>query len=315
MIVDSHVHLFYENSDPRSWFIGSARTGIASMNKASGLSGDPEELYDQIAPELFDMTGDKLVASMDSAGIDRALILPIDLRLLTDEPAAFDPDFPSIEQKNRTYFEATRRHPGRLFSLCGIDPRRKGAADLFRKGVQEWGMLGLKLHPTAGYYHHDPACYPMYEAAREMDVPVVIHSGSEPAPLKCLYSQPKYIDAIAGDFPEVTFIIAHCGHGWYKEAVDLASMKPNLYCDFCGWQVEYLTNADYFLKPLRYALDFLGPWRVMFGTDGPAYTFFMNNKDWVEAVRNHASPSGITFSKEEIDIFLGGAAARLYGWD
>ena len=314
MIVDSHVHLFYEKSEPRSWLIGTARTGLAALNKATGVSGDPEELYSQMAPELFDKTGDKLVASMDAAGIQRAILLPIDVRLLSDEPSALDPDYPSIEQKNRTYSEAVQRHPGRLFSLCGVDPRRKHAADLFRKGVQEWGMLGLKLHPTAGYYPHDPACYPVYEAARDMKVPVIIHSGSEPAPLKCLYSQPKYIDAVAADFPEVTFIIAHCGHGWYKEAVDLASMKPNLYCDFSGWQVEYLNNPDYFLEALRYALDFLGPWRVLFGTDGPAYTFLMSNKDWVEAIRTHHSPSGIKFSQEEIEIFLGGSAMRLYGW-
>ncbi len=315
MIVDSHVHLFYENSDPKSWFIASARAGIASMNKTTGLSSDPEDLFSQLAPEMFDMTGDKLVASMDSAGIDKAVLLPIDVRLLTDEPDALDPDYPSIEQKNRTYFEATQRHPGRLFSLCGVDPRRKHAADLFRKGVQEWGMLGLKLHPTAGYYPHDPACYPVYEAAREMNVPVIIHSGSEPAPLRSMYSQPKYIDAVAADFPEVTFIIAHCGHGWYREAVDLASMKPNLFCDFSGWQVEYLTHPDYFFEALRFALDFLGPWRVLFGTDGPAYTFFMSSKDWVETIRSGTSPSGIRFSNEEIGIFLGGAAMRLYGWD
>jgi len=314
MIVDSHVHLFYENSDPLSWFIASARAAVAMFGKDSGEFGDVEALYQQLAPELFDENGDKLVSWMDEAGIDRAIILPIDLRLLTDEPAAFDQNYPTIEQKNRTYFEATQRHSGRIYSCAGVDPRRRGAADLFRKGVEEWGMVGLKLHPTAGYYPHDPQCYPMYEAAREMGVPVIIHSGNEPAPLKCMYSQPKYIDTIAADFPEVTFIIAHCGHGWYKEAVDLASMKPNIYCDFCGWQAEYLTGPDYFFGPLRYALDFLGPWRVLFGTDGPAYTVMMSDKDWVNAVREHKSPSGINLSDEEIEIFLGGAAARLYGW-
>jgi hypothetical protein len=298
-----------------SWFIGSVRAGFATLNKATGEKIDLYELYNQTAPGLFDKTGDKLVGWMDEAGIDRAIILPIDLRLLTDEPSGTDTDFPSIEEKNRTYFEATQRHKERLFSCAGLDPRRKSAVELFRRGVEEWGMIGLKLHPTAGYYPHDPACYPIYEAARKLNVPVIIHSGNEPAPLKCLYSQPKYIDAVAADFPEVTFIIAHCGHGWYKEAVDLATMKPNIYCDFCGWQVEYLTNPDYFFGPLRYALDFLGPWRVMFGTDGPAYTLLMSNKDWVEAIRNGSSPSGIQFSKEEIEIFLGGAAARLYGWE
>lgn len=314
MIIDSHVHLFYENSDPMSWFIGSARTGAATFAKSTGELGNVEELYQQLAPEIMDDNGDKLVPRMDEAGIERAIILPIDLRLLSDEPSAFDQTHPTIEQKNRTYFQATRRHKGRIYSFAGVDPRRHGAADLFRKGVAEWGMIGLKLHPTAGYYPHDPQCYPMYEAAREMGVPVIIHSGSEPAPLKCMYSQPKYIDTVAADFPEVTFIVAHCGHGWYKEAIDLASMKPNIYCDFSGWQVEYLTHPDYFFGPLRYALDFLGPWRVLFGTDGPAYPVFMSNKNWVNAIREHKSPSGIKFSDEEVDLFLGGAAAKLYGW-
>ncbi|MBS3759808.1 MAG: amidohydrolase family protein [Desulfobacterales bacterium] len=315
MIIDSHVHLFYENSDPMSWFIGSARSGVAVLNKATGEKMDPYELYEQTAPQLFDKNGDKLVGWMDEAGIDRAIVLPIDLRLLTDAPSATDIDFPTIEEKNHTYFEATRRHKGRLFACAGMDPRRKNAAGLFKKGLEEWGMIGLKLHPTAGYYPHEPACYALYEVARQYNVPVIIHSGNEPAPLKCMYSQPKYIDAAAADFPEVTFIVAHCGHGWYEEVVDLATMKPNIYCDFCGWQVEYLTHPDYFFRALRYAMDFLGPWRVLFGTDGPAYTLLMSNKDWVEAIRNPASPSGIKFSKEEIDIFLGGAAARLYGWE
>ncbi len=315
MIVDSHAHLFYENSDPMSWFLGTARAGIANLNKGTGEKKDPQELYDQAAPSLFDNNGDKIVEWMDEAGIDRVIILPIDLRLLTDEPSGIEKQYPSIEEKNKTYYEATQKHKGRIFSCAGVDPRRKNAVDLFRKGVEQWGMLGLKLHPTAGYYPHDPECYPVYEAARELNVPVIIHSGSEPAPLKCMYSQPKYIDAIAADFPEVTFIVAHCGHGWYKEVVDMATMKPNIFCDFSGWQVEYLTNPDYFFEALRFAIDFLGPWRVLFGTDGPAYTLFMSNRDWVEAIKNHKSPSNIQFSREEIEIFLGGAAARIYGWE
>lgn len=315
MIIDSHVHLFYEDSDPKPWFLGTARTGVAAFNKATGEKGDADSLYEEGIKTLSDINGDKTVSWMDEAGIERAIILPIDVRVLTDDPSTSNAGYPSIEEKNRTYFEATRRHSGRLFSYAGVDPRRKGAVDLFRKGVEQRSMLGLKLHPTAGYYPHDPVCYPMYEAAQEMDVPVIIHSGSEPAPLKSMYSQPKYIDAVAADFPDLKIIIAHCGHGWWQEAIDLASMKPNLYCDFSGWQGEYKANPDYFYRVLRCAIDFLGPWRVLFGTDGPAYVYFMSHKDWVEAASNPESPSGIQFSKEELEIFLGGAAAKLYGWE
>jgi hypothetical protein len=35
----------------------------------------------------------------------------------------------------------------------------------------------------------------------------------------------------------------------------------------------------------------------------------------MEAWLEPKSPSGITFSSEEIDIVTGGAAAKLYGWE
>ena len=146
MIVDSHVHLFYEDSDPKSWFIGTASVGVAMLNRETGEKGDAEEFYTQTAPLLFDKEGDKLLGWMDEANIERAIILPIDLRLLTDEPSAFDITYPTIEQKNRTYFEATQRHKGRIFSYAGMDPRRKGAADLFRIRIRVQSLLWGSYH-------------------------------------------------------------------------------------------------------------------------------------------------------------------------
>ncbi|MFW6113902.1 MAG: amidohydrolase family protein [Actinomycetota bacterium] len=111
----------------------------------------------------------------------------------------------SPEEKNRLYAGFTEKHSGRLLPYFGIDPRRKkGGLEQFRGGVEERGMIGLKLHPTTGFYPNDPVCYPFYEAAGEMGVPVLIHSGTEPSPLKPMFSQPCYIETAAADFPLTT---------------------------------------------------------------------------------------------------------------
>jgi len=311
MVIDSHVHLFFEGSDPRSFFIGSARAGIAFFNKQSGrMEIDPSEMYDANLELLGDRTGDKLVEKMDEAGIDKAIILPLDFWLGCPESEGI-----SIEEKNAIYASAVGRHKGRLLTHIGVDPRRKNALQLMKTGVEEYGAVGLKLHPTAGYYPDDPVCAPLYRQALEYDIPVLIHSGNEPAPLRIKFSQPKYIDTVAAEFPELKIIIAHAGHGWWQEAIDLASVKPNVYVDFAGWQMEYMNGADYFLHPLRFAIDTLGPWRVLFGTDGSMLDLILSPADWVAALREHSSPSGIQFDSREINIVLGQAAARLYNID
>lgn len=308
MIIDSHVHLFFEGSDPESFFIGSSRAGVAIFNKKSGdIYADVSDMLEGNLKSLSDKTGDRLVGLMDEAGIDKAFLLPLDFWLGCPKSKGI-----SIAEKNKLYAEAVKRHKGRLLTHIGVDPRRKNALALMKKGVEEYGAIGLKLHPTAGFYPDDPVCTPLYKKALEYGIPVLIHSGNEPAPLRIKFSQPRYIDTVAAEFPDLKIIIAHTGHGWWQEAIDLASVKPNVHVDFAGWQMQYMNGADYFYGPLRCAIDTLGPWRVMFGTDGSMLDVILSPRDWVLAHKESHSPSGIKFAPEEIDIVLGEAAARLY---
>jgi hypothetical protein len=289
--------------------MGCLRSGVALSNKKTGdCDADFASIYDASLSLISDRNGDKLVAKMDEGGIDKAIILPLDFWLGCPESKGV-----SIEEKNKIYAEAVKRHKGRLLTHVGVDPRRRNALAIIERGVTEYGAIGLKLHPTAGFYPDDPICAAVYEKAIECDIPALIHAGNEPAPLKIKYSQPKYIDAVAADYPDLKIIIAHAGHGWWREAVDLASVKPNVYLDFSGWQMEYDTGADYYYRPLRFAIDTLGPWRVLFGTDGSMLDSVLPPGDWVDVLKEPRSPSGITFAEEEIDIVLGAAAARLYG--
>ena len=128
----------------------------AIMGKETGQFSDPGALVDSLTPVLRDATGEKLVAEMDAAGVDKSCIFALDYGLATGEPEVF------IEEQNHMIAEAARRFPGRLIPFFTVDPRRPEGLDMFRQAVEDWGMRGLKLHPTTGYHPYDLVVYPFY---------------------------------------------------------------------------------------------------------------------------------------------------------
>ncbi len=309
MIVDSHVHLVDSGWVADSFLVGNARVAVASASKATGQGGDPAMLVEALKPVISDPTGEKLVATMDAAGVDMSCIFAVDYGLLTGEPGV------SIEDQNRAIASAVKRFPDRLIGLFAIDPRREGALEMLRRGVEDWGLRGLKLHPTVGYYPFDEVAYPLYEYCREMKIPVLFHTGSQPTPAKSRFSRPVYVDDVAADFPDLSIIMAHAGHNWYEEALLVCSVKPNVMVDISGWQRTYMESPGTFYRVLRQILDAVGPWRVMFGTDGPYLNVLFPLADWVKAV-NEPKLAGcpeVSFTREELDIVMGRAFARLLG--
>jgi hypothetical protein len=309
MIIDSHVHLVDKGWVHDSFFVGMARMALAPMGKATGEYPDPVELVNNLQPILADPTGDKLVALMDSAGVDMSCIFAVDYELLTGNPGI------PIEEQNRMIAEAAQRRPDRLISFFSIDPRRPEAVDMFSRAIEEWGMKGLKLHPTSGYFPYDDICYPLYEKCMEYKVPVLFHTGSQPAPMKFRFSQPVNVDDVAADFPGLPIIMAHVSHALWKEALLVAEVKPNIYFDFSGWQITFNHHPTEFYMMLRRIIDDVGPWRVFFGSDGPYLNVVCPLDVWVKAIKEPdlSKCPDITFTEEEKEIIMGKAFARLMG--
>lgn len=307
MIIDSHAHLIGEGWNTRRVFIGIARMYAAILGKETGQLPDPEGLVDNLTPVLRDTTGEKLVAEMDAAGVDKSCIFALDYGLATGEPEVF------IEEQNRMISEAATRFPGRLIPFFTVDPRRPEGLDMFRRGVEDWGMRGLKLHPTTGYYPYDPVTHPFYEKCLEYGIPVLFHTGSEPAPMKFRFAQPIYIDDVAADFPDLPIIMAHVGTELWEEALMVASVKPNIHFDISGWQVAFSSHPQNFYRMLHTVLDTVGPWRVFFGSDGPYLNVLCPLDRWVKALiePDLGSCPEVSFKPEEIEIILGKSFARL----
>ncbi len=311
MIVDAHVHLYDEGWIPKPFVRGLGQVVSATLAKTTGEFPDPDAIAAGATEQLRDSTGDGLVEDMDGAGVDMSIAFPVDYWLAVEESSSGTPEGVPIVEQNRIFGEVAKRHPKRVAHLAAVDPRRKDAVAIFEKGVTEQGARGLKLHPTAGFYPDDPVCHPVYRKALELDVPVLFHTGTQPAPMKAKYSRPIFVDGVAGDFPDLKIVMAHVGHCWWEEALALAGTKWNLCVDFSGWQRTFMLRPREFYHMLRVALDEIGPWRVMFGTDNPYLRLMLPTKDWIAAVQD-ATSSEFAFSQEEIDIILGSAAARLF---
>jgi uncharacterized protein len=309
MMIDGHCHMVGEGWHDMSFFIGMARVATAPMGKLTGEYPDPAELINNLMPVLSDTTGEKLVANMDTAGIDKTCVFAHDTGMQAGEPEV------TMEEQNRLVAEAAARFPDRLLAFFSIDPRRDGALDLFKKGVEDWGMKGLKLHPTAGFYPYDPACYPFYERCLEYGVPVLFHTGNQPLPMKARFTQPINVDDVAADFPDLSIIMAHVGHLLWHEALFVAARKPNIYFDFSDWQMTFLEYPQEFYRMLRRIIDDLGPWRVFFGTDGPYLNVLCPLEKWVGAIKEPdlSSCPEVSFTDEEKRIIMGDAFARLMG--
>ncbi len=308
MIIDIHRHLVTEDWFPEKFWTGLARM-IVPLLARRGRPANIESVRERYFPRMFDIDGHEHLDQMDQAGIDRTAVFLLDVGLLVGEAPV------SLEEQTRALFDAARQHPDRLVPLAHIDPRRPGAVDFVQKCVQEAGARGLKLHPGAGFDPSQKETLDLIEAAAGFDLPVITHTGPSIPPTMSRYCEPIHLDEILLRFPEVNVIAAHMAYGYHELLFSLGRVRPNLYTDISGWQVTARIDYDLFARTLRRAADVMGPERILFGTDGPYLWPTLSDRDYVQAVRDLTSkaPADARFTAEEVDLILGGNAARLLG--
>jgi predicted TIM-barrel fold metal-dependent hydrolase len=141
--------------------------------------------------------------------------------------------------------------------------------------VGEHGMRGLKLHPNAQeFFPNDRRVYPLYDAAQELGIPVLFHSGHTGVGagerggggIRLKYSNPMLVDDVAVDFPDLAIILAHPSFPWQDEALSVARHKPLVHIDLSGWSPKYFPPSL-----VQHANSILQD-KVLFGSDYPLIT-------------------------------------------
>ena len=302
MIIDAHVHLTRPGYVRKKFLCGNSRMASSLYNRVHGTNITPDD-YIEMVKERVDPSGEKLIAEMDDAGIDQSVIFGVDWAYgVTGEPKV------SNREQNKYLAEYAQEYPGRFIPLAALDPRRPDVIQQATEAIEEWGMKGFKLMPSAGFMPNDPLCFPFYEKCAEWDVPIMFHSGG--LEFNWQYSQPNLIASAAEEFPTVKMIMAHAGLESWEQCRLACAALPNVYMDISIRQFDYQINKQKFYTWLRDMIDWTGPWKILFATDAPLPTFYLPTKDWVQAIRE--PDTDIEFTREERDIILGKAAEAVF---
>jgi uncharacterized protein len=183
----------------------------------------------------------------------------------------------SVPGDEASVVAAARAHPERFFAYAMVNPRM-WAPDNFA------GVHAACLFPAMHAYSvHDDFVRPVFEWAKQNRRVVFVHCGvlslgirgklGLPSPFDMRFSNPIDLHAIALRYPEVSIVVPHFGAGYFREALMLADLCPNVYLDTSSsnsWTRYQESHLD-LRQVFRRALDVVGPQRLLFGTDSALF--------------------------------------------
>lgn len=168
------------------------------------------------------------------------------------QSVVFAPFHSDYAQANAEVARIVARHPGRLIGFAFIHPRRDAGRVLtmVKRAVEQWGFRGIKVHGSDGLPTRE-----VCEVARAFRLPLLVD----------VIGQAHVVDMLAGQYPDVNFIIPHLGSfggDWraHQQVVDQMVRYPNVYADTSG-----VNRFDYLVQAVKRA----GPRKLLFGSDGP----------------------------------------------
>ena len=171
----------------------------------------------------------EIVRGLDELGVALGVITGRDAETTYGTPA-----------NNRSVLEFCRAYPERFVGFWGIDPHKKMAAvHEVVTAIEEYGMKGIAIDP---YLAHIPACearfYPIYAKCAELGVPVFITMAPPPQVSGALmeHCDPRHIDRVARDFPELPLVMSHGGYPFVNEAIYACLRNENVYMDFSEYE-------------------------------------------------------------------------------
>jgi predicted TIM-barrel fold metal-dependent hydrolase len=265
-IIDVHTHAFPDHLAPRA---------TARLADHGGVTPS------------YDGTVAGLVGAMDRADVAVSVMLPV----------ATKPSQVSVIND----WAAGLRAPGspwigRILPFGTMHPDFEDpGAEIAR--MAELGLTGIKMHPDyQSYVPNEARLEPIYRAAREHGLWMLLHAGGDIVPQTYLGTPETYAEVLE-TWPGLRVILAHMG-GWRLwEAAAEHIIGRDVVLD-TAYTPGHLPDEEFVGLVRRHGVD-----RVVFGSDGP----FADPGAEIGNLRT----TGLT--DDELASVLGGNASRLLG--
>ncbi|HEY1760751.1 MAG TPA: amidohydrolase family protein [Bryobacteraceae bacterium] len=250
-VADAHAHFFSH----RFFALLTAQKPGLTIEAAG------EQLGWRMPPENPEQLAETWAAELDRHGITKSVLIA------------------SMPGDESSVIAAVRAFPGRFYAFAMANPRGAWKPETFSQ------IHAACLFPAMhGYSVHDEAAQAVFEWASAQHRAVFVHCGvlsvgvrgklGLPSLFDMRFSNPIDLHAVALRYPAVPIIVPHFGAGYFREALMLADLCPNVFLDtsssnrWSRYEEPHHTEARGGLRNIfRRALDVIGPQRLLFGTD------------------------------------------------
>jgi predicted TIM-barrel fold metal-dependent hydrolase len=306
-IIDCETHYFTQgfvdllrsrDEPPRQVVDGGLR-----MNYFEPSAPDVVCAYPEIIEKNLLELGDARVALMDQHQI-RAQV--ISLSAPGTDLFPVDIGIKAAREANDLLAAAIARHPTRMIGLATLAPvDGEASAVELERCVTELGFRGANIHSHVGdVYLDDRRCWPVFEAAERLGVPINIHPiaphGSMIGPYtgygwtltgpglgfghEVAVQVARMIYAGVFDaYPKLKIMLGHCGEAlpFWMYRLDFPYLKPyidvlhnhpkldRLPSEVLSQNFWYNCSGNFFTPALLACLHAVGADRMMFGSDHP----------------------------------------------
>jgi len=240
------------------------------------------DMHTHIWGGRYDSHARELIRACERFGIDKLIVSGIQSQY---------PSETEIAEMNRNVVRFRREHPDLAEGYVYVNPRHANALDVLRRGIEDDGMIGMKLWIAT--YCNDPSVFPLVERCIEYDVPILLHSFKKAVNQYPDETTGVHVADLAARYPEAKLIMAHLGGNCYHGIKAIRDL-PNVSVDISG----SLFRRD----EIDYTVSQIGAERVLFGSDMPGCSYIVNYGQIEEA--------GLTAEQKEMIYY--GNAIRLF---
>ncbi len=244
-VADAHVHFFSHH------FFAA----LAAQKRGLTIEGIAAQLGVGAPPEDPAHLGAAWARELDRHNVARAALIA------------------SVPGDEASVVAAKHAFPARFFAYAMVNPRAWKPENFEHIDV-------VCLFPAMHRYSvHDAEVQPIFEWAQANHRTVFVHCGvlsvgirgklGLDSPFDLRFSNPIDLHAIALRYPQVHFVVPHFGAGYFREALMLTDLCPNVYLDTSSsnrWMRTQESHLD-LRHVFRRALDVAGAKRLLFGTD------------------------------------------------
>jgi predicted TIM-barrel fold metal-dependent hydrolase len=219
----------------------------------------------------------------------------------------------------------SKRYPNRFILNGAFDPRDgNGGLEALEAQAETYKLRGVKVYTaewkgdSRGYKLSDPAAYKYLEKCESLGIKNVhVHKGPTIRPLDRDAFDVADIDHCATDFPNLNFIIEHCGLPRLDDFCWIATQESNVYGGLAVVLPFIHSRPGYFAKVISELLFWIGEDKILFGSDYGIWTpgwlveKFMNFQLPDEVMQETGKELTMAIKRK----ILGENAARLYNVD